>query len=345
MVKRNRIEDVALAASVSTATVSRVLSRPELVSQKTRDKVHAQIQQLNYVPNAAGRALASGRTNTIGCVIPTLDLAIFASSTHAMQLPLVQAGYQLLLASHNYDLAIEFDLVTTLQHRGVDALILVGAKHSPQLWDSLKAWNKPTLLTWSCDERMPSVGFDNQEIAALATRHLLELGHQKIGMIAGYSRVNDRAEQRVLGFLAQMAQAGIPNCQDWVCEQALNISGGRQGLRLLFALSQRPTALLCSNDLQAIGALLEAQKMGLNVPKDVSICGIDDHELAREIKPGLTTVSLPTSDLGRIAAAQILAVLAGQPIPQKSLLPFELVLRESTAKTSFSLSSATTLGR
>jgi LacI family transcriptional regulator len=118
MLKRSRIEDVALAAGVSTATVSRALSKPETVSKKTRDKVQAQIDKLRYVPDAAGRALASGRTRTIGCVIPTLDLAIFAKSTHAMQVSLAQSGYQLLVASHNYDLAMEMDLIKALMNRG-----------------------------------------------------------------------------------------------------------------------------------------------------------------------------------------------------------------------------------
>jgi LacI family transcriptional regulator len=330
MLKRSRIEDVALAAGVSTATVSRALSRPERVSQKTRDKVQAQIEKLRYVPDAAGRALASGRTQTIGCVIPTLDLAIFARSTHAMQVSLAQSGYQLLVASHNYDLAMELDLIKALMHRGVDALVLVGAEHQAQVWNQIKNWGKPALLTWSCDDRLPSVGFDNQEIAALATHHLLELGHQKVGMISGHTRHNDRAKQRQEGFVAQMAKSGAISRPDWICEQALSISGGRQGLRDIWAQPSRPTALVCGNDLLAIGALLEAQEMGLNVPRDLSICGIDNHELAGEIKPGLTTVSLPTSDLGRIAAAQILRILEGEPIPQKSLLPFHLIRRGST---------------
>jgi LacI family transcriptional regulator len=331
MRKPSRIEDVALAAGVSTATVSRVLSQPERVSQKTRDKVNAEIDRLRYVPDAAGRALASGRTKTIGCVIPTLDLAIFARSTHAMQTTLAESGYQLLVASHNYDLSLEADLVQALQHRGVDALVLVGAEHHAQVWSHLKNWSKPALLTWVCDERLPSVGFDNQEIAALATRHLLDLGHRKIGMISGHTAHNDRARLRNEGFFAQIAQRRLPSPVSWVSEQELSISGGRLGFKQLFSQRKRPTALVCGNDLLAIGALLEAQEMGLNVPQDVSICGIDNHELAGEMRPGLTTVNLPTSDLGRIVASQVLQILAGVPVPQKSLLPFHLVLRASTA--------------
>jgi LacI family transcriptional regulator len=335
MVKRSRIEDVAQAAGVSTATVSRALSQPERVSPKTRAKVQAQIERLRYVPDAAGRALASGRTRTIGCVIPTLDLAIFARSTNAMQVALAQSGYQLLVASHNYDLAAEVDLSRALVQRGVDALVLVGAEHHAQVWSLLKAWNKPTLLTWSCDDRLPSVGFDNHEIGALAARHLLELGHKKIGMIAGYTEHNDRARQRKAGFLAQLARARVRSRAEWVVEQSLSIAGGREALRQLFSKRDRPTALMCGNDLLAIGALLEAQHMGLNVPRDLSICGVDDHELAGEIKPGLTTVSLPTSDLGRVAASQLMRVLAGEPIARQSLLPFHLVRRASTATPRF----------
>lgn len=328
---KSRIEDVALAAGVSTATVSRVISQPDRVSQKTRNKVQKIIEQLRYVPDAAGRALASGRTMTVGCVIPTLDLAIFARSTHAMQLTLARSGYQLLVASHNYDVTVEIDLVKAFQNRGVDALVLVGAEHHPQVWSGLKNWSKPVLLTWVCGERYPSVGFDNPAIAGMATRHLLELGHRKIGMISGHVTHNDRAAQRRQGFLQTMTDAGIPS-HERVSQQALNISGGRIGLRELLAQPDRLTALLCGNDLVAIGALLEAQAQGLRVPEDLSICGIDNHDLAGEIKPGLTTISLPTRELGRIAAAQVLQLLAGEPVPQKSLLPFELVQRGSTAQ-------------
>ncbi len=328
---KSRIEDVALAAGVSTATVSRVISQPDRVSQKTRDKVQKIIEKLRYVPDAAGRALASGRTMTVGCVIPTLDLAIFARSTHAMQLTLAKSGYQLLVASHNYDFSVEVDLVKAFQHRGVDALVLVGAEHHPQVWSSLKSWRKPILLTWVCSERFPSVGFDNPAIAGMATRHLLALGHRKIGMISGHVAHNDRAAQRREGFLQAMHEAGMPS-KDRVCQQDLSISGGRIGLRQLLAQSERLTGLLCGNDLLAIGALLEAQSLGLRVPEDLSICGIDNHELAGEIKPGLTTINLPTKELGSIAATQILHMLAGEPVPQKSLLPFTLVQRGSTAQ-------------
>ena len=331
MRSRIRIEDVAKIAGVSTATVSRALSHPDRVRQVTRDAVQQAIAKLGYVPDAAGRALASGRTRTVGCLIPTLDHAIFASSTHALQNALAEAGYQLLVASHNYDPEQEQALAEALMQRGVDALVLVGAKRTKQLWKTLTDWRKPVLLTWACDPRLPSVGFDNHAIAALATRHLLDLGHRRIGIISGFTVHNDRAEARVAGLRDTLALAGLPLPNYALSEQALNISGGRLGLIELLKAKEVPTAIVCGNDLLATGALLEAQRRGLNVPQDLSICGIDNHELAAEMNPALTTVSLPTQDLGRIAAAQILAALVGEPIAQRSLLPFELMIRGTTA--------------
>ena len=330
MKQRITIEEVARLAGVSTATVSRVLSRPEVVRNQTREQVMTAITQLDYQPDAAARALASGRTHTVGCVIPTLDHAIFARSTQAMQTTLAQAGYQLLVASHEYDPVTEFELVRALQQRGVDSLVLVGTDHAPRLWQALIDWRKPTLLTWSCDPRLPSLGFDNEGAARMAATHLLKLGHRRIGVISGLTAHNDRARSRIDGVRKSLTQAGLSLPGNFVTEQAFNLEGGRLGLRQLMRLRHKPTAIFCGNDLLAVGAMLEAERMGLDVPSDLSICGIDNLEISEAINPGLTTVSLPTQDLGRIAAQYMLSAISGEVIAAKSLLPFELVVRGST---------------
>lgn len=330
MQKKSRIEDVAQAAGVSTATVSRTLSQPERVSEKTRRIVEQVVKRLHYVPDAAGRALASGRTHTVGCVVPTLDLAIFARSTHALQSTLAEAGYQLLVASHNYDLDTEAKLAQALQQRGVDAMVLVGAEHHNKLWESVKLWRKPTFLTWVCDERLPSIGFDNAKAASIAAEHLLGLGHRKIGFISGYTKHNDRAAQRKLGFIKTMDEYGLSVCEAMLSEQELSIHGGRLGLRVLLGSKKPLTSVVCGTDMLAIGAMLEAQDQGLRVPQDLSICGIDNHELGAEIKPRLTTINLPTRELGQIAAMQIIQTLAGEPVADQSLLAVDLIVREST---------------
>lgn len=331
MSHRITIEEVARLAGVSTATVSRVLSKPDLVRTSTKEQVMAAVRQLDYQPDAAARALASGRTHTVGCVIPTLDHAIFARSTQAMQTTLAQAGYQLLVASNQYDPTTEFEVVRALQQRGVDSLVLVGTDHAPRLWKALSVWRKPTLLTWSCDPRLPSLGFDNEGAARMATNHLIGLGHRRIGVISGFTLHNDRARSRIHGVRQALMQSNLTLPPNMITEQGFNMDGGRLGLHKLMSARHPPTAIFCGNDLLAVGAMLEAQRIDLKVPESLSICGIDNLEIAGAINPGLTTVSLPTEDLGRIAAQYILSAISGKVIAAQSLLPFELVVRGSTA--------------
>ncbi|MGL5003962.1 MAG: LacI family DNA-binding transcriptional regulator [Casimicrobium sp.] len=331
MQERVRIEDVARAAGVSTATVSRTLSNPQLVKADRRESVLRAIKALGYAPDQSARALASGRTYTVGCVVPSIDHAIFAKSTQSLQLSLNEVGYQLLLASHDYDANTEHRAVITMQQRGVDALVLVGADHLPMTWRAIRSWGKPTFLTWSCDPRLPSVGFDNHAVATTVTEHLLKLGHRRIGLISGYTLNNDRARQRINGVRDTMARAGLTLKQELTTEQPFNLGGGRLGLQQLLSSRSPPTAIVCGNDLLAAGALLEAQRAGIDVPNSLSICGIDDQEWARELTPSLTTVSLPTSDLGRITAEHIVLALTEREFEKQRLLPFELIVRGSTS--------------
>ncbi len=329
--ERVRIEDVAALAGVSTATVSRVLSKPDLVKAARRKSVLDAVKRLGYVPDLSARSLASGRSNIVGCVVPTIDHAIFAKSTQSLQTTLLHSGYQLLIASHNYSARNEERAVFALQQRGVDALVLVGTDHTPSTWKSIKQWGKPTLLTWSCDARLPSIGFDNHAVASTLTRHLLDLGHRRIAVISGFTEQNDRARARIEGVRDEMKRNSLRLSPKAVTEQPFNLSGGRLGLQKLMQQKLQPTAILCGNDLLAAGALLEAQRVGIRVPEELSICGVDNQELASELNPGLTTVSLATEALGRVAAERIVAALAGEPLPNKVLLPFELVVRGSTA--------------
>ena len=330
MQDRVRLEDVASLAGVSTATVSRVLSRPHMVKESRRISVLQAIQILGYVPDGSARALASGRTYTVGCVVPSLDQAIFAKSTQALQANLRQHGYQLLIASHEYNPEREFEAVMALQQRVVDALVLVGADHSAATWDAITQWDKPVILNWSCDARLPSVGFDNLALAAALTEHLLALGHQKIGVLSGHTQHNDRARARIDGVRRAMAKHGLTLSPDYISEQSFSLGGGRLGLAQLMARNPRPTAVLCGNDLLATGALFEAQGMGIQIPQELSICGIDNNELSREVTPALTTVDLPTLELGAVTANQIIKALEGTPIEQTHLLPFTLLVRQST---------------
>jgi LacI family transcriptional regulator len=328
---RPRLKEVAQRAGVSIATVSRALSRPEVVDDQTLTLVKKAAADLGYIPVGAARALVSGRSRIIGAIVPTLDHAIFARAIQAMQTALDAAGYQLLVASHEYSPVSETAAIRAILSRGVDALMLVGADHLEETWSLLTAAPVPVLLTWSFDERLPCIGFDNALAGRVAAEHLLALGHRELGVISGARRANDRARLRVDGVRAALREQG-GDLPEWrVSEQAFTFAGGRAGLEELFASKTPPTAIIGGNDLLAAGAMFEAQARGLRVPADISVVGIDNLEISQHVTPTLTTVHLPTAKLGEEAALYLLNRLQQRSCARWTKLPIELVVRNSTA--------------
>lgn len=329
-----KLSDVARLAEVSTATVSRALTLPHKVRPETLKRIQHAVQTLGYVAHGAARALATRRTHTIGAVIPTLDNAIFANTTHALQKALDEAGYTLLLASHEFDTDNELRVTRALMGRGVDGLVLVGTAHHPDLFRMIESHGMPYVLSWALDKagRHPCVGFDNRAAATRLVKYLLELGHRRFAMISGITANNERALERRDAVRDALAARGIPLPADRVVEQPFTLRAGREGLAALFdGRDATPTAVICGNDVLAIGAVAECHARGLRVPEDASITGFDDMEIAAMITPSLTTVRFPTAELGTLAAQHLLARLAGKTVPQRRELPVELVVRESTA--------------
>ena len=326
-----KLIDVAAAAGVSTATVSRALSDPEKVRPETLARVLDVVQRLGYVPDALGRALASSKTYTIGAIMPTLDHAIFARAIHAMQSTFAEAGYQLLVAAHDYIQSAEAVALRAMLERRVDAVVLVGTDHAREVWALLKDTPQPVILTWSIHRKFDSIGFDNEKAGRVAAEHLLGLGHRRFAMLSGQLRHNDRARSRLAGVRAALALRGLELPDERVMQQSFSIAAGRQAMRQLLADGEPPTAVIGGNDLLVIGGMVEAQARGWRVPLDMSCVGIDDLELSEHMNPPLTTVRLPTAELGRRCAAQVLARLGGEPCERWINLPVELVVRASTA--------------
>jgi LacI family transcriptional regulator len=328
-----KLADVARLAKVSPATVSRALTRPDKVKPATAARIRQAVQALGYVSHGAARALASRRTRTIGAVIPTLDNAIFANTVHALQKSLDEAGYTLLLASHGFDPEVEARVTRALIERGVDGLVLLGTSHHPSVFRMIDTHQVPYVLTWALDSgtRHPCIGFDNRAAAIRVTRHLLDLGHREFAMIAGIAAGNERARERVEGVREALAQRGLGLGPGRLVEKAYALSAGREGMRELLQQKPRPTAVICGNDVIAIGALAECHALGLAVPGDISLTGFDDMEIAAVVPPGLTTVHFPTAELGAHAARHLIARLAGESLEARVELPVELVVRGSTA--------------
>ena len=332
-VEQPRLADVAALAGVSTATVSRALNQPAAVTPQLRARVQSAVEELGYVPYGPARALASRRSYTIGAVVPTIDNAIFARNIQALQARLFDAGFTLLLASSEYDYPREVREVQSLVERGIDGLMLVGEMRDESVYELLDKKRVPYINTWIYREESPHpcVGFDNAQAAHQIGSYLLDIGHRSIAMVAGIREGNDRAAARIDGVTASLAERGLRFERGQLVEYEYHIAEGRRAASRLLASPNRPTAIVCGNDVLALGVLFECRARGVQVPREISITGFDDLDLAANIDPPLTTIRVPAAEMGRHAAEFLLARLEKSPAPEKTELPATLVVRETTA--------------
>jgi LacI family transcriptional regulator len=329
------VQDVARAAGVSTATVSRALNLPGSVRAPLRDKVLKAVERLGYVAHAGARALSLRRSGTVGVVVPTVDNAIFARGLQAFQARMAQAGQVVLLAFSDYDPLQEQAQAQALLARGVDALALTGVSQRPELMARLAQRGLPWVHTGSfpAPRGAACVGFRNREAITRAVQYLLDLGHRRIGMVAGITAHNDRAAERVAGVRSALAQAGLRLPAALLVEAAYTVAAARAAAQRVLAAAPPPTALLCGNDVLAFGVMLECEAQGLAVPKAMSVVGFDDLDMARQWRPALTTMHVPTEQMWRLAAEYLLARLDGSlSAPVQSEIEVELVVRGSTAR-------------
>ena len=328
------IQDLADAAGVSIASVSRALNDSGKVSQKIRERVREVADELGYVPHAAARALASQSTHTIGAVVPTLENPNFAIGVEALQKRLAEEGFTLFVASSSYDMEQERQQVETLVTRGVDGIMLVGAHHSPGLHDFLRRRDIPFVDTWvlSGDRKIPSIGFDNRAAAIRITEFLLDLGHRDFGVIAGVTKSNDRALERVKGIRKALKDRGLSLKKEQLIERPYRIVDGQLAMRALLASKNRPTAIVCGNDVLAFGAMLECKRQNIRIPGDLSIVGFDDLDFASQLLPPLTTIHVPADQIGRSAAEYLLGAIARRPNLLLPEIPVNLIVRGSTAR-------------
>lgn len=334
------LDDVARRARVSTATVSRSLNEPDRVRKETLDRVRDAVDALGYTPHFGGQALASNRTNTIGAVIPTMANAIFARGIQSLEEALGDAGVTLLVASSNYDPDREAAQVRALLGRGVDGLLLIGAARPETTYELLRKRDARVVLAWTAGAGATTgpagradgpvcVGFDNRASARAMADCVLDMGHRDVAMISGLTEWNDRADDRVVGLREALAARGLALAPERLIEAAYSLDAGDDAFRALWARGERPTVVMCGNDVLAAGALRAARRLSLDVPGEVSITGFDDIDLAEAVEPGLTTVHVPHRRMGRSAAAALLALRAGEDPDDAPPLETSIVLRGS----------------
>lgn len=326
------IFDVAELAGLSTASVSRVINSPDSTKEKTRIAVQNAVRQLGYIPNGAARALSSRNSKVIGAIIPTIDNSIFAQGIQALQSYLMGKGYYLLLGSSNYDPDQEFDLCRNFLVQQVAGIIMMGDTHHPECVNMLAREETPFVNTGTySQDGAHCVGFDNAKAASRATRYLLDLGHTEFAMIAGVTKFNDRAINRVNGVKDELARSGVSLDESRIIERPYEIDAGGSALKELMGQPAPPTAIICGNDVLATGAILAAAREGINIPDDVSIIGFDDLVISRHLSPALTTIQIPTQEMWCRAADMLLDLLKGKDGPSAVEIDFSLIVRESTA--------------
>ncbi|WP_158238511.1 LacI family DNA-binding transcriptional regulator [Pollutimonas subterranea] len=326
-------KDVAQLAGVSTATVSRALNSPDALDPDTLARVRAAAAKLRYVPHGGARSLRSQRTRMIGAVVPSVEYALYARTTSAVHQRVSARGYSLVLAEHHYDLDAELRVTSQLVQHGVDAFVFVGLDHHPGLFSLLDDYGRPYVLTWGVDplRRHPSVGFDNHAAAYQVTRHLTDLGHRRIGLLSAPLQGNDRGMARGAGMRAALADAGLELDPRHVQYAPIHLDTAEEAMMTLISAPDRPTAVVATNDIFAVGGMVACRKAGLRIPQDMSITGIDNTDLGATQTPGLTSVRTPIIEIGHAAAEQLMARLEGKDYEAFQSFPIEVVYRGSTA--------------
>ena len=331
------IRDLAKRAGVSVATVSRVLNNYPDVSEETKQKVLALVQEMNFRPSNAARSLVTRRSNIIG-------VFFLQDHTNAMILhPFFQeviVGFKRAVGARGYDLLFftsqkpgdrQFTYLKRCRHQQVDGVVLMGVNRTDPQMVELTASGLPCM---SIDvdmlgHRAGYVMSDNQEGARQAVRHLISLGHKRIALING-DAIGRVRHDRLIGYREAMEAAGLPYRPDYVREYDFTWQHGYESMQQLLDLADPPTAVFAAADLTAMGAIKAIRERGLQVPEDIAMVGFDDIEVASMVHPALTTVRQDKEGMGR-AAGENLIRLIEEPgyTPPIITLKTELVIRES----------------
>ena len=332
---RVSIKDIAKAAGVSHSTVSRALSDSPLITAETKAQIRRLAREMEYTPDARARSLVMGETRTVGIVVTTIADPFMAPVVQGIESAAYENGYSVILASANSDPTREIAAVEMLRGKRVDGVIVTASRVGALYQDHLGQIGVPVVLLNNHSEQsgryLYTVTVDNQHGAHLATQHLIELGHRRIGYISGPASHSSNTG-RMEGYRRALTQAGIPFASELVAPGDGKMEAGVQALPALMNLTERPTALFCYNDMTAIGVLRAARQLALDVPRDLSIVGFDDISFASFVNPPLTTVAQPQFEMGQQAMQMLLTRMsksAQAPISDV-VIKGKLIVREST---------------
>jgi len=325
------IDDVAREAGVSTATVSRALRDHPYVAETTRARVRDAATRLRYVANPNAARLASGATSTVALLAPVLTSWYTAEVVAGVEDVLAEAGYDLLIATADPTARDRMLAGETRFRQRVDGVLLVDVMCREEGAERLATLDVPVVVLGEELRAVTSVSVDNVAGASMAARHLLDLGHRRIGLVGGHSEAADARDvpnDRLCGFRGALDAAGVAVPTENIVDGGFSIEGGHRAMLQLLQLRHRPTAVFAMSDEMAFGVLQALRETGLTPGYDMSVIGFDDHTVAEAV--GLTTVRQPVRAIGRTGAQALLAHLEGLATVTHHAMPLSLVMRAST---------------
>ncbi len=331
------IREVAKRAKVSTATVSRTINKPGSVTPKTAERVWKVIRELRYFPNTHARSLVSGRSRILGLIVSDVTNPFFPELIQGFEDLAVEHGYELLISSTRYDPSRMALAVNRMLERTVEGVAILTSEMDPLLTEQIALRKVPMVFLDVGVEGhgIRNIVVDYERGINQAVAHLLELGHTRVGFISGPMSLKSAAIRRS-AFLRCLTERGIIEDDRLVVGGDHSIDGGFRGMLNLLDLERRPTAVLTSNDLTAMGALRAARSAGLRIPQDISIIGFDDIHLAEFTEPPLTTVRLSREELARKTFQALVKEIQRDGDPEAALAGEEqqietrLIIRNTT---------------
>lgn len=328
-----KMSDVAKLANVSPATVSRVLSNPDLVSKETREKVMEVINKVNYKPHIVARQFRTKETKIILVVVPDITSAFFSKVLRGIEHVAVQNGYQVILGDTENDTEREQEYINLLLQKQADGMVLLTARQDKTQLEEI-AEHFPMVLACEYMDglNVPTVSIDNISSARKATEHLIQQGHTKIAHITGPINVI-LSRDRLRGFQQAMMSQDLEIDSAYIQEGDFTFESGYHQMLKLLALENPPSAVFVFNDEMAMGAIKAVKDSHLSVPEDVAVVGFDNIKMSSVIEPNLTTINQPKYEIGKKAMELLLKLINGESLQKKKfVMKDELIIRESSVK-------------
>ncbi len=325
------IRTVAERANVSIATVSRTINHVPTVNAKMAKRVWEAIRELNYFPNSQARALVSGRTRLLGLIVSEITNPFFPELIQGFEDIAVENGYEILVSSTNYDPRRMSLCIRRMLERKAEGVAVMTFGIEEPLLEQFAERNVPLVFVDIGPDR-PGISLlkvDYHHGIRQGVQHLAALGHRNIGFITGPARLHS-AQSRLAAFSKSLTECGITINQGWIVEGDHTLEGGIRAMERLLETPKLPTAVMCSNDMTAIGVLHKVYRAGLRVPDDLSIIGFDDIQMARVTIPPLTSIQMSRLDLARAAVNALRAHVEHTPTHREYKIDTKLVVREST---------------